>query len=105
MGHNKTGAALHDRVNCFLDYLLRFRIDRRSRFIQDKQAGVGNDCPGKADELYEILRKVEIPQLWDMGQKGRELILKRHTLKLFGDKYKALYENVLADPSHLHQID
>ncbi len=61
--------------------------------------------PGNADELYEILKKVDIKQLWDMGQNGRELILKRHTLKLFGDKYKALYENVLADPSHLHQID
>ncbi|MBO7094607.1 MAG: glycosyltransferase, partial [Spirochaetia bacterium] len=61
--------------------------------------------PGMADELYDILKKVEIKQLWDMGQKGRELILKRHTLKLFGDKYKSLYENVLADPAHLHQID
>jgi glycosyltransferase involved in cell wall biosynthesis len=61
--------------------------------------------PGMADELYDILKKVEIKQLWDMGQKGRELILRRHTLKLFGDKYKSLYENVLADPSHLHQID
>ena len=61
--------------------------------------------PGSADELYDILKKVDIKQLWDMGQKGRELILRRHTLKLFGDKYKALYENVLADPAHLHQID
>lgn len=61
--------------------------------------------PGKGDELYEILKKVEIPQLWDMGQKGRELILKRHTLKLFGDKYKALYENVISDPGHIRPID
>ncbi|MCQ2604739.1 MAG: glycosyltransferase family 4 protein [Spirochaetia bacterium] len=61
--------------------------------------------PGKADELYDILKKVEIPQLWDMGQQGRELILKRHTLQLFGDKYRSLYENILRDPSHLKQID
>lgn len=61
--------------------------------------------PKKADELYDILKKVEIPRLWEMGQNGRELILKRHTLKLFGDKYKSLYENILNSPGDIKPID
>ncbi len=60
---------------------------------------------GNGKELYEILKKVEIEPLWEMGLKGREYILKNHTLKLFGEKYHSLYDNVLKDPSHLKQID
>ena len=61
--------------------------------------------PGKGDELLEILKNVEIPRLWDMGEKGREYILQKHTLKTFGDKYKMLYQDLLKDPSSLKQID
>ena len=61
--------------------------------------------PGKGDELLEILKNGEIPRLWDMGEKGREYILQKHTLKTFGDKYKMLYQDLLKDPSSLKQID
>ena len=59
----------------------------------------------KYDELYEILRDAEIPRLWEMGQMGREYILKKHTLETFGAKYKSLYENVINNPGNVKQID
>ncbi|MCP5514478.1 MAG: glycosyltransferase family 4 protein [Spirochaetales bacterium] len=60
---------------------------------------------GKYKELYEMLKNAEIPKLWDMGAKGREYILQRHTLKTFGDKYRSLYENVINDPDNIRPID
>ena len=60
---------------------------------------------GNIDELIEILKNVDIENLWEMGLKGREYILKKHTLDLFGQKYKSLYENVLNDPGNIKQID
>ncbi len=61
--------------------------------------------PGDGRELYSILEKAEIETLWEMGLRGREYILQNHTLKLFGEKYLSLYNNVLNDPDHLKQID
>ncbi len=61
--------------------------------------------PGRFDELYDMLKKAEIPRLWEMGAKGREYILGRHTLKTFGEKYRSLYRNVIDDPDNIRQID
>ncbi len=72
--------------------------------IQEKETGY-LFTPGKGDELFEILKNVEIPRLWEMGAKGREYILKKHTLKTFGDKYKMLYSDLLKNPSYPRQID
>jgi glycosyltransferase involved in cell wall biosynthesis len=59
----------------------------------------------KYDELFEILKNIEIPKLWEMGALGREYILQKHTLETFGAKYKSLYENVIANPGNINQID
>ena len=59
----------------------------------------------KYDELYAILKNVEIPKLWEMGALGREYILKKHTLETFGAKYRSLYENIIKNPANLNQID
>lgn len=56
-------------------------------------------------QLIEILKNVDIENLWEMGLKGREYILKKHTLDLFGQKYKSLYNNVINDPDNIKQID
>ncbi|MDX9801121.1 MAG: glycosyltransferase family 4 protein, partial [Spirochaetia bacterium] len=60
---------------------------------------------GNYKELYEMLKKAEIPKLWEMGAKGREYILKNHTLDKFGNKYRSLYENVINDPDNIRAID
>lgn len=60
---------------------------------------------GDFKELYSYLKNAEIEKMWEMGALGREYILKKHTLKTFGDKYKSLYENILSDPGHIKQID
>lgn len=57
------------------------------------------------NELAEILKKVDIQNLWKMGENGRELVLRRHTLDLFGEKYLSLYNNVLNSPDKIKQID
>ena len=55
--------------------------------------------------LYEILRDMQIEKLWEMGLKGREYMMKHHTLKLFGEKYHSLYQNLVNDPGNIKQID
>jgi alpha-maltose-1-phosphate synthase len=60
---------------------------------------------GNYQDLYDRLKAIDITQCWDMGRNGRELILKRHTLKTFGEKYGSLYRNMAEDPAHLRQID
>ncbi len=60
---------------------------------------------GKYGELYEMLKNAEIEKLWEMGARGREYILRKHTLQTFGDKYKSLYENVINNPSSIRPID
>ncbi|MCL2481144.1 MAG: glycosyltransferase family 4 protein [Spirochaetaceae bacterium] len=59
----------------------------------------------KYDELYGILKNIEITKLWEMGALGREYILQKHTLETFGAKYKSLYENVINNPGNINQID
>ncbi len=72
--------------------------------IQENETGF-LFSPGKGDELFDILKNVEIPRLWDMGAKGREYILEKHTLQTFGDKYKMLYTDLLKNPFYPRQID
>ncbi len=72
--------------------------------IQENETGFFFS-PGKGDELFDILKDIEISRLWDMGEKGREYILKKHTLDIFGNKYKALYNNLISEPGRIRQID
>lgn len=57
------------------------------------------------DELYNLLKTVEIEKLWDMGAKAREHMMKVHTLDKFGEKYHSLYTNLIEDRYNLKQID
>jgi glycosyltransferase involved in cell wall biosynthesis len=56
-------------------------------------------------ELFDLLKNTEIKQFWEMGRNGREEVLKKYTLELFGQKYKSLYENLLTNPYQINQID
>ena len=60
---------------------------------------------GHFDQLTKILVDVEHDNLIEMGLRAREYTLKNHTLDLFGEKYKCLYENVLTNPDVIKQID
>ena len=80
------------------------RLGGNTEIIQEGKTGY-LFAARKYDELYEILKNVEIPRLWEMGALGREYILKKHTLETFGAKYKTLYEDVLKNPGNIKQID
>lgn len=56
-------------------------------------------------ELYDILKKIDIERLWEMGANGRQRVIDKFTLDKFGEKYYSLYQNLLNDPSNLKQID
>lgn len=72
--------------------------------IQDGETGILFE-QGNYRELYDVLANLEIEKLWEMGAKGREYMLKNHTLDLFGAKYHSLYKNLVADRGNLKQID
>ena len=57
------------------------------------------------NQLYDIIKKLDKKKCYDMGQLGREHILKKHTLNAFGEKYSSLYHNVLDNPTMLKPID
>ncbi len=60
---------------------------------------------GNGQELYNILKNTEIEKFWEMGENGREHALENFTLRLFGEKYRSLYDNLLANPNKISQID
>jgi len=60
---------------------------------------------GDEKALYDILKNTEIEEFWEMGNHGREHALKHFTLELFGQKYRSLYDNLLANPHKIAQID
>ena len=80
------------------------RLGGNTEIIQEGKTGYLFTAK-KYDELYEILKTIEIPKLREMGALGREYILEKHTLETFGAKYKSLYENVINDPGNIRQID
>ncbi len=75
-----------------------------SEAIEDGKTGLLFET-GRFDQLRDILEKAEIAKFRDMGAAGRERALSRFTLKQFGDKYEALYRNLLEDRGHIRQID
>jgi glycosyltransferase involved in cell wall biosynthesis len=60
---------------------------------------------GDHEELLRLLQETEMEKFWEMGQKGRQHVLKHFTLDRFGAKYRSLYDNLLNDPDHIRQID
>ncbi len=61
--------------------------------------------PGNGNQLFDLLKKADINKLHEMGETGRQHVIKNHTLDSFGKKYESLYQNLLKDPGHLKQID
>ena len=60
---------------------------------------------GDTDRLTEILERARPDELWEMGLRGREFVLERHTEEAFAAKHEVLYRNVLEDPDNIRPVD
>lgn len=71
--------------------------------IQDGVTGFHfekNDWRG----LLRILEDADIDRLREMGRAGRAYCEKKHTLELFGQEYRKVYENLLSNPGKLPRL-